>query len=49
LGEGRGKSGENYPKTPPSRYIAVGLVKGVVNIVGKSMNERTSKTIVFID
>jgi hypothetical protein len=47
LGEGRGKSGENYPKTPSSRYIAVRLVKGVLNKVG--MNERTLITIVFID
>jgi len=47
LGEGRGKNGENYPKTPPSRNIAGGLVKGVVKKVG--VNERTIKAIVFID
>jgi len=47
LGEGRGKSGENYPKTPSSGYIAVGWVKGVVNKVGKSMDARTSKTMVL--
>jgi len=37
LGEGRGKSGENYPKTPSSRYIAVWLVKWVMNKVGKRL------------
>ena len=33
--EGRGKNGENYPKTPSSRYIVVWLVKEVMNKVGK--------------
>jgi len=35
LSEGRGKNGENYPKTPPSRYFVVWLVKEVMNKVGK--------------
>jgi hypothetical protein len=47
LGEGRGKSGENYPKTPSSGCIAVWLVKGVVNPVGKSVDASASKTIVL--
>ena len=46
LGEGRGKSGENYPKTPSSGCIAVWLVKWVVNKVGKSTNTRALKSIV---
>jgi hypothetical protein len=47
LGEGRGKSGENYPKTPSSGYIAVWWVKWVVNRIGKGIDARTSKTIVL--